>query len=42
MNAAPLLSIRDLSVDFVTPRGRVQAVREVSLDVAEKKLGSSS
>jgi oligopeptide transport system ATP-binding protein len=34
MTAAPLLSIRDLSVDFVTPRGRVQAVCEVSLDVA--------
>jgi len=34
MSAVPLLSIRDLSVDFVTPRGRVQAVREASLDVA--------
>ena len=34
MAAGPLLSIRDLSVDFVTPRGRVQAVREASLDVA--------
>ena len=34
MTAAPLLCIRDLSVDFVTPRGRVQAVREASLDVA--------
>jgi oligopeptide/dipeptide ABC transporter ATP-binding protein len=34
MSAASLLSIRDLSVDFVTPRGLVQAVREASLDVA--------
>jgi oligopeptide transport system ATP-binding protein len=30
----PLLAIRDLSVHFDTPRGRVHAVREVSLDVA--------
>ena len=34
MTSGPLLSIRDLSVDFVTPRGRVQAVRAASLDVA--------
>jgi oligopeptide transport system ATP-binding protein len=32
--ADPLLAIRDLSVHFDTPRGRVHAVREVSLDVA--------
>jgi oligopeptide/dipeptide ABC transporter ATP-binding protein len=30
-----LLAIRDLDVDFDTPRGRVRAVRSVSLDVAE-------
>jgi oligopeptide transport system ATP-binding protein len=30
---APLLEIRDLSVEFTTPRGVVAAVREVSLEV---------
>jgi len=30
---APLLEIRDLSVEFATPRGTVAAVREVSLEV---------
>ena len=30
---APLLEIRDLSVQFATPRGPVAAVREVSLEV---------
>ena len=30
---APLLEIRDLSVEFATPRGPVAAVREVSLEV---------
>ena len=30
---APLLEIRDLSVEFATPRGAVAAVREVSLEV---------
>jgi oligopeptide transport system ATP-binding protein len=29
----PLLEIRDLSVEFATPRGSVAAVRDVSLDV---------
>jgi ABC-type dipeptide/oligopeptide/nickel transport system ATPase component len=31
--AAPLLEIRELGVTFRTPRGEVEAVREVSLDV---------
>lgn len=36
----PLLSVQDLSVDFHTRRGRVQAVRSVSLEVsASQALG---
>ncbi|MER8830964.1 ABC transporter ATP-binding protein [Mesorhizobium sp. M0938] len=31
--SAPLLEIRDLSLDFGTPRGRFRALRNVSLDV---------
>ena len=31
--AAPLLEVRQLSVEFATPRGTVRAVRDVSLDV---------
>jgi len=33
MTAEPLLAIRDLAVEFATPRGTVRAVRGVSLDV---------
>ena len=32
-SADPVLSIRDLSIDFVTPRGPVRALRRVDLDV---------
>ncbi|TIX43717.1 MAG: ATP-binding cassette domain-containing protein, partial [Mesorhizobium sp.] len=32
-SARPLLEIRDLNLDFGTPRGRVHALRNVSLDV---------
>ncbi len=35
MAAAPILSIRDLSVSFDTPGGEVRAVRHVSLDLAK-------
>jgi peptide/nickel transport system ATP-binding protein len=39
-NIAPLLSIKNLSVDFHTRRGRVQAVRGVSADIsASRALG---
>lgn len=31
--SAPLLSIRDLAVQYRTPRGLVDAVRSVSFDV---------
>ena len=33
MTGQPLLAIRDLTVEFATPRGTVRAVRGVSLDV---------
>jgi peptide/nickel transport system ATP-binding protein len=33
MAAASVLSVQDLSIDFQTPRGRVHALRGVSLDV---------
>ncbi|MEX2648529.1 MAG: ABC transporter ATP-binding protein [Alphaproteobacteria bacterium] len=33
-----VLSIRDLTVDFATPRGMVHALREVSLDVPRNKI----
>ncbi|QNB09931.1 ABC transporter ATP-binding protein [Herbaspirillum frisingense] len=32
--AAPLLSVQDLHVDYLTPKGSVHAVRGVSLDIA--------
>ncbi|MER8602007.1 ABC transporter ATP-binding protein [Mesorhizobium sp. M1339] len=32
-SSRPLLEIRDLNLDFGTPRGRVHALRDVSLDV---------
>jgi microcin C transport system ATP-binding protein len=35
MGAAPILTIRDLSVSFDTPAGEVRAVRGVSLDIAK-------
>ncbi len=35
---ADLLEIRDLSVDFKTPRGRVHALRDVNIGVPEKKI----
>jgi microcin C transport system ATP-binding protein len=35
MGAAPILTIRDLSVSFDTPGGEVRAVRQVSLDIAK-------
>ena len=34
----PVLDIRNLSVDFVTPRGRVHALREVSLKVPRNRI----
>ncbi|TIV92556.1 MAG: ATP-binding cassette domain-containing protein, partial [Mesorhizobium sp.] len=33
MSARSLLEVRNLSLDFGTPRGRVHALRNVSLDV---------
>lgn len=39
MLAQPLLRIEDLRVSFVTPRGRVEAVRGVSLAMGREKLG---
>ncbi|MGI9419790.1 MAG: oligopeptide/dipeptide ABC transporter ATP-binding protein, partial [Geminicoccaceae bacterium] len=35
---APLLDIRNLSVDFRTPRGRVHALRDVSFEVPRGKI----
>ncbi|MER9402270.1 ABC transporter ATP-binding protein [Mesorhizobium sp. M0615] len=36
--ARPLLEIRDLNVDFGTPRGRIHALRDVSLDVPASQV----
>lgn len=33
MSARPLLAVRDLNLDFGTPRGRVHALRNISLEV---------
>lgn len=33
MSAPPLLEVRSISLDFGTPRGRIRALRNVSLDV---------
>jgi peptide/nickel transport system ATP-binding protein len=34
----PLLSVRELSIDFGTPRGRVHALRRVNLDVPRGRI----
>ncbi len=36
--AEPLLDIRDLSLDFRTPRGRVQALRQVGFSVPRNRI----
>ena len=36
--SAPSLEIRDLSIDFRTPRGRMHAVRDVSFSVPEGRI----
>lgn len=38
MTDAPLLSVRDLSIDFGTPRGRLHALRNISLDVPAGRI----
>ena len=35
----PLLKVRNLSVNFTTPRGVVEAVRNISFDVGQERLG---
>ena len=35
---ANLLEIRNLSVDFKTPQGRVHALRDINIDVPERKI----
>ncbi|MER8454343.1 ABC transporter ATP-binding protein [Mesorhizobium sp. M1428] len=37
-SARPVLEIRDLNLDFGTPRGRIHALRDVSLDVPAAKV----
>ncbi len=34
----PVLSVRNLSIDFLTPGGPVHALREVNLSVAQKRI----
>ena len=34
----PLLRVRDLSIDFGTPRGRIRALRNVNFDVPRGRI----
>lgn len=38
MTDAPLLSVRDLSIDFGTPQGRLHALRDIDLEVPEGRI----